>query len=523
MDVKPGLTPDELQAIIGDYDGLAIRSATKVTADLLALPARLKVVGRAGIGVDNVDVEAATEAGVVVMNTPFGNSVTTAEHAIALMMALARQMPAADRSTRAGKWEKSRFIGVELAGKTLGLIGCGNIGSIVADRAQGLKMRVIAYDPFLSPERAADLGRREGRAGRAARARRLHHPAHAADRADPQHAVGREPAADQKGVRIVNCARGGLVDEAALAALIETGHVAGAALDVFAAGAGPRIAAVRPRAGDRHAASRRLDRRGAGEGGAPDRRADGRLPAHRRGGQRAQHAVGERRGGAPAQALHEARRAARQLRRAADRDRARGRHHHLCRPGRAPQHQAADRDHARGPAGPLLASVNMVNAPAVARGRDIDVTTVETEDLEGYQTLIRSRSMTERGQREVVGTLFHERPAADRRASAASRSRPSSPPHMLYVSNEDKPGFIGALGSVLGDAGINIATFHLGRERPGGDAIALIEVDAAVPEAKVLKPDPGAAPRAAGQVAGVLSGRQDQSAKALMRSMKRSA
>ena len=157
-DTRVGLTKDELLAVIGGYDGLAVRSATKVTAEVLAAAGRLKVVGRAGIGVDNIDVEAATQRGVVVMNTPFGNSVTTAEHAISLMLALARQIPAADRSTRAGRWEKNRFMGMELMGKMLGLVGCGNIGSIVADRAHGLKMRVIAYDPFLSPERARDLG-----------------------------------------------------------------------------------------------------------------------------------------------------------------------------------------------------------------------------------------------------------------------------------------------------------------------------------------------------------------------------
>src|SRR6186713_1199667 len=158
VDEKPGLSPDELMAVIGEYDGLAIRSATKVTKDILSAAPRLKVVGRAGIGVDNVDIPAATSRGVVVMNTPFGNSITTAEHAIAMMFALAREIPAADISTQAGKWEKNRFMGVEITGKTLGLIGCGNIGSIVADRAIGLKMRVLAYDPFLAPERAVELG-----------------------------------------------------------------------------------------------------------------------------------------------------------------------------------------------------------------------------------------------------------------------------------------------------------------------------------------------------------------------------
>ena len=158
VDVKKGLKPEELCAIIGDYDGLAIRSATKVTKDVLAAATRLKVVGRAGIGVDNVDIPAATARGVLVMNTPFGNSITTAEHTLALMFALARQIPAANASTQAGKWEKNRFMGTELYCKTLGTIGCGNIGSIVADRALGLKMKVIAYDPFLSAERAAQLG-----------------------------------------------------------------------------------------------------------------------------------------------------------------------------------------------------------------------------------------------------------------------------------------------------------------------------------------------------------------------------
>jgi D-3-phosphoglycerate dehydrogenase / 2-oxoglutarate reductase len=232
--VRPGLSPAEQKAIIGDYDGLAIRSTTKVTADLLDAATRLKVVGRAGIGVDNVDIEAATEHGVVVMNTPFGNSVTTAEHALAMMMALARQLPAADRSTRAGKWEKSRFVGTELSGKTLGIIGCGNIGSIVANRAQGLKMRVIAFDPFLSPDRAQDLGIEKVELDELlARADiiTLHTPLTEQTR----NVLSAENLQKtKKGVRIVNCARGGLVDEAALAALIETGHVAGAALDVFA-------------------------------------------------------------------------------------------------------------------------------------------------------------------------------------------------------------------------------------------------------------------------------------------------
>ena len=192
VDFQPALgkDKDKLAAIIGDYDGLAIRSATKVTAKILENAKKLKVIGRAGIGVDNVDIPAATARGVIVMNTPFGNSITTAEHAIAMMFALARQIPAADASTQAGKWEKNRFMGVEITGKTLGIIGCGNIGSIVAERALGLKMRVIAFDPFLSPERALRSRRGKGRAGRSAGAGRFHHPAYADDRADQKHPVG---------------------------------------------------------------------------------------------------------------------------------------------------------------------------------------------------------------------------------------------------------------------------------------------------------------------------------------------
>ena len=233
VDVKPGLDKDELAKIIGDYDGLAIRSATKVTAKLLERATKLKVVGRAGIGVDNVDIPAATARGVIVMNTPFGNSITTAEHAIALIFALARQIPTADVSTQAGKWEKNRFMGVELTGKTLGVIGCGNIGSIVASRGLGLKMRVVAFDPFLSAERAAEIGVEKLELNDLlARADfiTLHTPLTAQTR---NILSAENLARTKKGVRIINCARGGLVDEVALRAALDSGHVAGAAFDVF--------------------------------------------------------------------------------------------------------------------------------------------------------------------------------------------------------------------------------------------------------------------------------------------------
>lgn len=233
VDVKTGLNEAELIAIIGEYEGLAIRSATKVTAKVLDAATKLKVVGRAGIGVDNVDLAAATAHGVLVMNTPFGNSTATAEHAIMLLMAVARQAGSANSTTHAGKWLKNKYMGVEVTGKTLGIIGCGNIGSIVADRAQGLKMHVVAYDPFLDHERARSLNVEKVELDELLRRAdfiTLHTPM------TPQTKYILNKAAlakTKKGVRLVNCARGGLIQEADLKAAIESGHVAGAALDVF--------------------------------------------------------------------------------------------------------------------------------------------------------------------------------------------------------------------------------------------------------------------------------------------------
>src|SRR5437870_3977522 len=235
VDFQPNLGKDKekLAEIIGDYDGLAIRSATKATAKILERAKRLKVIGRAGIGVDNVEIPAATAKGIIVMNTPFGNSITTAEHAITLMLALAREIPQADASTQAGKWEKNRFMGVEITNKTLGIIGCGNIGSIVADRAIGLKMKVIAYDPFLSPERAKDIGVEKVDLDDLRKRPdfiTLHTPL-----TDKTRNIidARALAAAKRGVRIVNCARGGLTDEVALRAALDSEQVAGAAFDVF--------------------------------------------------------------------------------------------------------------------------------------------------------------------------------------------------------------------------------------------------------------------------------------------------
>jgi D-3-phosphoglycerate dehydrogenase / 2-oxoglutarate reductase len=480
-DTLVGLTRDELVAVVGGYDGLAVRSATKVTAEVLAAAARLKVVGRAGIGVDNIDVDAATQRGVVVMNTPFGNSVTTAEHAISLMLALARQIPAADRSTRAGRWEKNRFMGVELMGKTLGLIGCGNIGSIVADRAQGLKMRVIAYDPFLSPERAADLNVEKVELD-ALLARADVVSLHTPLTEQTRNLLSRENLGKAKpGVRVVNCARGGLVDEQAIHDLIRSGHVAGAAFDVFAL----EPAKDSPLFGLEEVIV--TPHLGASTGEAQENVAL----------QVAEQISDYLTSGAVVNALNmpsvtaeEAPRLRPYMKLAEQLGSFAGQltetgleavtvtyAGHAASLNTRPLTQVV----LAGLLRPQLASVNMVNAPALAKQRNINVRVVTCEAIEGYQTLLTVEVATERGRRAVSGTLFQD---AEPRL-VAIRGIPMEArlgAHMLYIRNQDRPGFIGALGRTLGDAQINIATFHLGRDVPGGDAIALVEVDGAIPD-----------------------------------------
>ena len=233
VDVITGMDPQELKNCIGEYHGLAVRSSTKVDEEIVAAAKKLKVIGRAGIGVDNIDVSAASARGIVVMNTPFGNSITTAEHAIAMMFALARDIPLASASTHSGKWEKSNFMGVELTAKTLGIIGCGNIGAIVADRALGLKMKVIAYDPYLSIERASEIGIEKIELNELFMRSdfiSLHTPMTDATKG----IINADALARMKdGVRIINCARGGLINEPDLKVAIETGKVSGAGIDVF--------------------------------------------------------------------------------------------------------------------------------------------------------------------------------------------------------------------------------------------------------------------------------------------------
>ena len=486
VDFQPhlGKDKDRLAAVIGQYDGLAIRSATKVTAKILEQASALKVIGRAGIGVDNVDIPAATARGVIVMNTPFGNSITTAEHAIAMMFALAREIPAADASTQAGKWEKNRFMGVEITGKTLGIIGCGNIGAIVADRAQGLHMRVIAFDPFLSPERALDLGVEKVELPELlARADiiTLHTPLTEKTR----NILSAEALArTKKGVRIVNCARGGLVDEAALRAALDSGHVAGAAFDVFST----EPATENPLFGHPHVVC--TPHLGAATSEAQENVAlqvaeqmsdylikgaiqnavnFPSITAEEAPKLRPFIALSEKLGSFAGQLTETGLKLVR-----------------VTYQGEVAgmKTKALTSSAVAGLLRPMLAEVNVVSAPSVAKERGIVVEEMTREQDGDYDSLVTVTVVTEKQERSVSGTVF-----ADGKPRIVDikglKVDAEFAPSLIYVSNEDKPGFIGRFATTLGDAGVNIATFALGRDQPGGSAIALVEVDGEVP-AEVL-------------------------------------
>ena len=475
-DVRTDLTPEQFAAVIGDYDGLAVRSSTQVTADVLAVAKGLKIIGRAGIGVDNIDVPAATARGIVVMNTPHGNSVTTAEHALALLFALARQIPSADRSTQAGKWEKSRFMGVELTGKTLGVIGCGNIGSIVADRAQGLKMKVIGYDPYLSPERAVVLGIEAVSLDdlfKRADFITLHVPLTDSTRG----IIGAKSIALMKpGVRIINCARGGLVVEDELKAALDDGRVAGAALDVFAVEpaksnalfghpnvvATPHLGASTAEAQENVAvqiAEQMSDflLTGAVTSAVnmPSVSAEDAVKL------RPYMTLASQIGSFVGQLVQSGLKSA-TVEYAG----------HVAELNTRPLTAVL----LQGLLTPLLDAVNMVNAPVIARSRGIEVKEVVRDQGEDYQTLVSLMVETANGRQSVAGTLFGGgRPRIVRIEDIPVEAEVM--PHMIYIRNHDRPGTIGRIGTLLGEAGVNIATFNLGRQAKGGGALALLGVD----------------------------------------------
>ena len=484
-----GKDPERLASIIGDYDGLAVRSATKATADLIAKADNLKVIGRAGIGVDNIDLPAASARGIVVMNTPFGNSITTAEHAIAMMFAVARQIPMANASTHAGKWEKSKFMGTEITGKTLGLIGCGNIGSVVASRAIGLRMQVLAYDPFLSADRARELGVTKIENVDELLARADFISLHLPKTDKTANILSADRVAKMKpGARLINCARGGLVDESAVAEALKSGALAGAAFDVFATEPAtenplfglPNVV-VTPHLG---AATREAQENVAlqiaeqmsaylTEGAIENAINAPSITAEEAPKLKPWIKVAEMLGAFAGQLTENA-------------------------------IESVEIEYV-GTVGelnlkPLTAAltacmltplmgeggVNMVSAPYVARERGVRIAETRKDAQGAYGSYIRLIVKTEAQVRSVAGTVFSDDlPRFIQIKGINLEAEPMT--HMLYTTSDDAPGYIGALGTKLGTLGINIATFALGRAEKGGEAIALLGVDERIPDADLAE------------------------------------
>jgi D-3-phosphoglycerate dehydrogenase / 2-oxoglutarate reductase len=481
VDVRIGLKQSDLLNIIAGYDGLAVRSATKVDKDVIAAAKKLRVIGRAGIGVDNIDIPAATARGILVMNTPFGNSITTAEHAIALLFAAARQIAAADASTQAGIWEKSRFMGVELYAKTLGLIGCGNIGALVAERALALKMKVIAYDPFLSQERAVKLGVEKVELDvllSRADAISLHTPL--TDKT--KNILSAEAIAKTKrGVMIVNAARGGLVDEAALRAALESGQVAAAGFDVFVTEPAKENVLF----------------------GAPNFVATPHLGASTNEAQEnvalqvAEQMSDYLLAGAVTNALNMASISAEEASRLKPFigliDKLGSFAGQIADDGLEAVEIEYEGEVAQLNIQPLTATalaslmrplmpdVNIVSAPAVLKQKGTPLTVSKRDTSPIYGSLIRIKVLTGGRWRTMAGVVNAGTAKIVEVKGMALEA--DFHPVMLLINNLDKPGFIGALGTILGEANINIATFHLGRQAAEQDAIAIVGVDQVVPVA----------------------------------------
>ncbi len=488
VDFQPDLGKDKekLAQVIDQYDGLAIRSATKVTAKILEAATNLKVIGRAGIGTDNIDKDAASRKGVIVMNTPFGNMITTAEHAIAMMFAVARQIPEASASTQAGKWEKSRFMGVELTGKTLGVIGAGNIGGIVCDRARGLKMKVMAYDPFLSQEKADRMGVEKAELD-ALLQRADFITLHVPLTDQTRNILSAENLGKtRKGVRIINCARGGLVDEAALAELLKSGHVAGAAFDVFAEEPAienplfglpnvvctPHLGAATTEAQENVAlqvAEQMSDYLLTGAVSnalnmpsvtAEEAKIMGpwiKLADH------VGNFIGQMTD-EPIKAIN------------------------ILYDGIVSE-MNLDALTCAAVAGIMKSvnpEVNMVSAPVVAKERGIRISTTRQDKSGAFEGYIKLTVVTDQRERSIGGTVFSDGKPRFIQIKGINIDAEIGR-HMLYTTNRDEPGIIGALGQTMGENGVNIANFTLGRSAAGADAIALLYVDAPVPQPVIRK------------------------------------
>ena len=483
VDVKTGLKPDELKAIIGQYDGLAIRSSTTVTPEILEAATNLKVVGRAGIGVDNVDIKAATGRGVIVMNTPFGNSITTAEHAIAMMFALARDIPQASESTHEGKWEKNKFMGVELFAKTLGVIGCGNIGSIVADRAIGLKMNVIAYDPFLSEERAVELGVKKVELDQVFTDSdfiTLHVPKNEKTKGIINAA---SIAKMKKGVRIINCARGGLIVEQDLKDALDRGHVAGAALDVF--DVEPATKDTTPLLG--HEKVICTPHLGAS---TDEAQVNVAIQVAEQIGDYLMSGAITNALNMPSISAEDAPRLKFYMKLAEQLGSFAGqitdsaiKKIDISFEGSVTELNVK----------PLISmivasllktqmdTVNMVNAMTIAESRGVQISESRSQTSKEHRSLIALTVQTENRTRTISGTLFTGR--EPRIVNIEGVPIEAALTHdMLFIRNEDKPGLIGSLGTILGNAKQNIADFRLGRTEGADSAVCLVSLDAPMPD-----------------------------------------
>ncbi len=488
IEKRTGMTPDELCEIIPGYDALIVRSETKVTARVMDEAVRLRAIGRAGVGVDNIDIAAATQRGILVMNAPDGNTITTAEHTIALLTALARSVPQASASLKAGRWERKRFVGVELQGKTLGIVGLGRIGRVVASRARGLGMNVVAYDPFVTPESLLDAELEFASLDQVyARADFL--TVHTPLTPETRGIIGVEAFAKMKqGVRIINCARGGLVDEAALVDALVCGKVAGAALDVFAEEPPPTNhpllafdnVIVTPHLG----ASTTEAQEGVAVTVAEQMRdyfltgaLRGAVNAPAMNAQQLQTLqpyieLAESLGRFQAQLLDDAAVREVQLEYAGE----------LAEMDAAPVTRAFVAGLLRN----MSARVNVVNAFLIAEERGLSITTSYARTAGaggaaksvGTMSHVRTRVLMADVEQLVAGALFG--PQRDGRITEINGFRLEAIPrgHLLVTRNRDVPGVIGRIGSALGERGVNISSFHLGRQERGGEAMAVIETDA---------------------------------------------
>ena len=479
FDPSIGKDKDKLLSVIDQYDGLAIRSATKATDKIINAASNLKVIGRAGIGVDNIDRAAASKKGVIVMNTPFGNMITTAEHAIAMMFAVARQIPEASASTHAGKWEKSKFMGVELTGKTLGVIGAGNIGGIVCERALGLKMKVVAYDPFLSQERAEKLGVQKVELDELL-ARADFITLHVPKTEQTSNILNAEAIAKMKpGVRVINCARGGLVDEVALAEALKSGHVAGAAFDVFEVEPAtdsplfnlpnvvctPHLGAATTEAQENVAVQVAEQMSDYLLTGAVTNALNmPSVTAEEAKTMGPWLALAGHLGAFIGQMTSEPIKAI-----------------NILYDGTVASMNLAALN-CGVVAGIMKAGnpdVNMVSAPVIAEERGIKISTTNQNKSGVFDAYIKVTVVTQTRERSVAGTVFSDGKPRFIQIKGINVDAEIGR-HMLYTTNNDVPGIIGVLGSTMGKNDVNIANFTLGRAAEGGQAIALLYVDAPV-------------------------------------------